>query len=281
MKDDAITLVRSLLGNGATVTGSALAAKLKEAGIVLSFGELGFRNLREFVLSEVPESQIVGRSGMDLVYGMRGTPYNTNAVETDRSDFWRIWVSPNSPIALLIAIASGAVSAINRRQSVPVGFIKLEPPDALTHRSIARCFSATLSEPEAAPLLEICREESREWRYRWNEALRKTPLFPRWMEFRREEFQKRLEESLQQAGLERSSIDFAVGEVLRSHERARSDVPVERDHENNRRSVKLKIDDMLLRQVVLEIIDRMGVDELRSLRLPVGAVIDAIERAKK
>ena len=140
--------IRSFVATG-PLPGSRLAGTLKSQFPEWNPADFGVRTLREFVSTLVPGVVVAGRSGMDVIYALEGTDVDTPGPPPPANgDYWRIWVSPNSPYAIAVDRAQLTLRAVPRAAHAESGSILLAPPSSEVHRSFARDFLATVS-PEA------------------------------------------------------------------------------------------------------------------------------------
>ncbi len=272
--------IRDIVAASGQIPGTRLSAALKERSPGWTPSEFGVRSLREFVATHVSGVVVVGRSGMDVIYGLAGSerPSSPDVVQVPSSepDFWRIWVSPNSPFALVVDRTSGHIKAI-RRGGAPAdeGQVLLEPPGVDVHRSVAREFLEKVPEELRARLRSSLEQSSDGWWQAWLRDLRGSTHLPSWNSFRRDAFEHRLRSQLSAATTNEPEIERVLATIRDHHleasprgRRATSQVDLNR----------IEVDD--LRRLVIEAVRRMSPPELRDLRLPLGVVLDVLASSK-
>lgn len=274
--------IRDIVAAGGQVPGSRLSAELKERSPGWTPAEFGFRSLRKFVDAHVPGVVVVGRSGMDVMYGLTGSeppPARSPGVAqvpTSDPDFWRIWVSPNSPFALVVSRAGADIKAVRRGESpAPAGHLLLEPPGIDVHRSIARHFLETVPEDLKARLLAALEKSSDSWWQTWLRELRGSAHLGGWNTFRRSAFENRLREQLSAAAVSERDIEHALAAIRDRH------LAVAPRKRRASPGVDVSSADVdALRRVVLDAVQQMSPAELRDLRLPLGVVLDVLASSK-
>ncbi len=274
--------IRDIVAEAGQVPGSRLSATLKERSPGWTPAEFGVRSLREFVAAHVPGVIVVGRTGMDVLYGLTGSEPppapspGVAQVPTSDPDFWRIWVSPNSPFALVVNRSGANIKAVRRGESpAPAGHVLLEPPGVDVHRGIARKFSETVPEDLRARLLAALEKSSDGWWQSWLRELRGSVHLGPWNTFRRSAFEDRLREQLSAAALSDPDIEHVLA-TIRDHHLAVA--PRKRRASHAVDVVNADADS--LRRIVLAAVARMSPSELRDLRLPLGIVLDVLASSK-
>lgn len=269
--------IREIVETEREILGARLPLKLSERVPGWKPGDAGARKLSEFISSHVKDVVVARRSGMDVVYTL-GTPVTTSPSEklqTDETpDLWRIWVSPNSAWMLVVPHTGLEVAAALRGSDIQSDCLRLEPPDASTHRRIVTQFLERLSSPLKDRLEQLIEAESSNWWQQWVQELRKAGQLPSWNGFRRQAFESELVEQLRIAGLEPARVDNVLRRVHETHlPQSRPKLPV-------REAPVEGASDAGLRRIVGAAIMRMSVAELRELRLPVGIVLDVLAASK-
>ncbi len=146
------------------------------------------------------------------------------------------------------------------------------------HRKIAQDFlstSATAVE-SVAPALSAALAESREpWWRRWIEILRGYPeLSQKWQFHRRQGLESALRAALVAAGLDAPVAEYALREIVRSRTTPAPRAPVAKSVSVSQGRAAGPV----LASLVQAVVARMGAEELRSLSLPLGLVLDVLER---
>ena len=271
--------IRSIVASGGQLPGSRLSAALKVRLPQWNPADFGARSLREFVADNVKGVVVVGRAGMDVLYGLEGAEATSSpdvaTLPVSQPDFWRIWVSPNSPFALVVDRTNATPHAVPRGASAAEGQVLLEPPSVEVHRSVARKFLTTVTDEARVRLQGILDQSIETWWRSWLRELRGSPLLASWNAFRCDEFENRLRSQLHAASMSEASIDRVLA-VIRER---RIEAPQRLRRWTQQMSAE-RTDGEDLRRVVLEAVRRMSVAELRDLRLPLGIVFDVVASSK-
>ena len=182
------------------IQGSQLAQLIRAQYPDWSAEVCGARNLRDYVERLVDGAGVVGRSGMDVVYGITspgGASTDSMPAETPATEvnLWRIWVSPNSPYALSIDKASGVVSQVNRSAAATQeGALRLEPAPFKIHEAVARDFAARIHDERDISLPSTGGPDG--WWFDWQKALKGLGLDASWHEHRSSSLETALETAL-------------------------------------------------------------------------------------
>ena len=262
--------------------GTDLARQLRDKFPDWEPASVGARSLRHFIDTNVRGIGVVGRSGMDVVYGSvdrHELPINKATVASSEvassppvANAWRVWVSPLSPFSLAVNRHTGDVASIARGSSTSGDHVVVEPPGQVVHKEIARQFIATsagISSDDA--FLAVVDAEDEHWWLQWNRALATVGLLERWRGYRASAFESRLAEVLRDHGLGESMVASAVTSVrqLRSASAASNEAaPAIPNHQGADRAQ--------LERVLVDVLRRMSLNELRSISVPVGLVFDAL-----
>lgn len=273
--------IRDLVAAAGQVPGSRLSAALKERASGWAPADFGVRSLREFVAVHVPGVRVVGRSGMDVLYGLAGSePTPSPSLNVDQTlysepDFWRIWVSPNSPFALVVNRSGDEITAVRRGDSsAPAGHVFLDPPGIDVHRSVASDFLETTEDDLKTRLAAALEKSTDGWWQAWLRELRGSAHLGNWNMFRRSAFEDRLRERLRAAELGNREIEHVITAIRDRH------LAVALRRRRTSPAVQAVGDVDVLRRVVIDAVQRMSNTELRDLRLPIGIVLDVLASSK-
>lgn len=262
--------------------GSEKGLRGAEAGLVLKRAFPGFSpidfgasTLREFIAKYVPDVCEKGASGLDPIYGLRewgaSGPEEPSLVLA-----WRAWVSPGSPLAIIVDRKSGQIRLRNRHLEVAENEISVLPADAQTHRMIAERFvtSQDLDDQSRQTLQSVLEGERSTWWSRWSAALRGpcVAIAHRWAEHRRRELESELVRVLSEQG----ANEQVQTTVLRAIRIARDGNPKPSHQGYSQPQASQSTQPLDLRRISHAVIERMSEHELRALTLPVGLVLDAI-----
>jgi hypothetical protein len=262
--------VESLVAGG-PVPGARLAVELRERVPGWSPTEYGVRSLREFIATHVPNVTVVGRTGMDVLYGPTGSAEGV-AGPTEQVDYWRIWVSPHSPLAIAVARHHLSLRAVGRSMPVEPDEVLLSPPGPEVHRAMAGSFLPEVAEEIRPALQAVLDSESDQWWQAWNRALRDEGLAEVWGKFRVSSFQGLLDDAVKSAGFDQPAASQIAAAIRRRRPTLRG------PQQNGKVNPDLGaiVDRAQLLEVVTGALQHLTTAELRELRLPVGAIVDAL-----
>jgi hypothetical protein len=267
--------VRAALEANGTLTGTRAAQVARDAVPGFDARVHGFGSFRELVLARVPGVSVVARAGNDVVYGFGTTSSTTPAPTEPPADLWRVWTSPNSPRVLAVNAGDGTVRAVPRGTPARDGEVLLATPSTSVHQSIAKQFLAECGESMRLRLAPIVDAAAPRWWEAWLATLRGQPELTQWYERRKTALVDELRGSLEKAGVTGDVASAAVTDVVRSHHSPRPrDEP--RRPPSRGGEPRSGTEAVAVRELVLRAVQGLGENELRELRLPVGAVVDAL-----
>jgi hypothetical protein len=270
-----------------TITGSQLFALIRSAAPNLDVRAYvgipkGPGALTEFArryLSEVVER--IGNQGGDVLYGIRGK----EAVALQPSgvaQVWRTFVSPNSPQHLVLSRSAGRLVARDTPASSAEDELEVAKASLEEHDGIRAAFMASLPEPELAVLGNHVAADA-EFRS-WITALRQhlPNTFREWGVYRRRRLSELFAARIDGLGLD-DPLRRAALEQIRISERSAYAIAKDGNFGISKQGARPTIvgDDATdatsrARQLAHAAIDRMAYDDLRALRIPLGAMLDAI-----
>jgi len=277
----AATISKSVAGSKTkTLTGAQLRFILKTAHADFVPLNYSARNLRAFIRQFVPDVVERGRAGADVVYGGKEPEQEPAPVEQislfDRGAsslprtpldslltdprVWKTFASPQSPWRLFLNLRSGVVKVINPTEAAPdvSPWVLIPPCPAEVLLQIARDFVATV--PETFQPLLARTFEDKKWWLPFFEVLQALGLRPKWIPFRRRRIVVEFERII--TTLMRESPDGAQKELPRERQLPTPAAP----------AAGLET----TRKLAIEAVGRMTEGELRSLNLPLGYVLDAL-----
>lgn len=255
------------------VQGSQLAQRIRRESPDWTPEGEGARSLRDFVDRFVDGVAVVGRSGMDVLYGIAGDSADPPAGPVLASgaledvNLWRVWVSPRSPFALSVGLAEGSVSQVPRGATSEAGTVELEPATQEFHEEMARGFATDHAHdgPALLPLVGA----SDGWWHGWQRTVKSMNLESTWHEYRSRALETHLRECLERSNVVGDSAERAMAAVVRDRSIARSPRRV-------KPAQPPSAERALLEAVLLSAIQRMEVSDLRDLKVPVGVLLDAV-----
>jgi hypothetical protein len=272
------------------ITGSQLNAKIQDSAPTIKIREIvgiptGPGALRKFVeeyLCDLLEPS--GHQGGDVVYGIKGHPTSQNRLDLG-AGLWRTFVSPATPFKLLISKLNGSLSIRGRSANTEAEEIEVRGVTLEEHDKIRMEFQESLS-PQEADRLDRIGASKAEF-IEWTRLLKQqaTDIYKKWGLYRKQKllevFLSRLieldiEQELQTRLLQQ--IDESQG-LMRTRENSSSNERSLRDYakpvpEQNRGKVESQV--AYARELARRAIELMSYDELRSLRIPLGVLVDEV-----
>lgn len=230
--------------------------------------------------------EIKGRAELALV----GNQIPESPTEVAGATLWRLFSNPRLACALTISQVGG-VQAQKVGPDLPIPTGTLERPTTSDYHHLAQVFASQEDEPTRSSLLEVM--DAGDFYNTWIAKLRslRTPehnLLKRWETLRSEYVATKLYNALIDAGLDAVRASEAVANArpvvgarlprppldpvrVEAPTTARTDVP--------HLKPAVPVDELsALRKILHDAIDRMSLVELRELRIPAGALIDAVAR---
>jgi hypothetical protein len=271
-----------------SLLGVRLGASIKQSFPDFHPALYGSRNLRHFIRTYVSEVAEKRHSGTDVVYTLAGSPNDppsglsfTVPLQPPLPGFeiasepeplpvkpllWKAYSNPAYRFALAVNRETGEI------RMYPVGMSASDPwtiitkPGADAHVSIAKDFVETLSGVAQTTLQRELVDSK--WYVRFSTMASKMGVGPRWTSFRR----RRLI----------ALFNAALGTTLASKPQTPTPIfglPDQNIHPGIGLASATSLgDDIAARTLILRAIAELPLSELRSIRLPVGAVLDALKR---
>jgi hypothetical protein len=275
------------------VSGTQLAQFLKFSFPDFSPFVFGVPKLREFVARYVPDIVVVGRSGGDLLYGVkpanepgrlteisvpdapvspvsRPEPHSRLERPSPTLQLWKSFSSPNSLWHIYANAETGDVQVIapgNPGLTAPWVVIPPLPPER--HLQVARGFVETLKDEKQRDALQSVFNRPRWWDQIYTVSLQ-FGLLRNWQFYRRREIQKAFSEALRSANIPVRASPTTYSTPLQPV----TEPTVPREAEQAKPSSK----DDRLRRAVLSAVQAMSIAELRNLLIPVGYLADELRR---
>ncbi len=273
------------------VSGTELAQFLKFSFPGFSPFDFGVPRLRVFVERYVPEIAPIGRSGGDLLYGVRPprgpeqqtetnvvnapaaspgpSPHSEMSMSTMNHQLWKSFSSPNSLWHIYANTETGDIQVIAPGgPGLPAPWVVIPPLPADVHLQIAKSFIATLSDEKQRDALQALLVQSRWWDRIYSVSLQLGQL-RNWQFYRRREILKGFSEALKIAGIpvkQKPSIHSTPLQPI-------SEQTLAQEAEQARPGK-----DERLRRAVISAVERMSISELRTLSIPVGYLADEFRR---
>lgn len=268
-----------------TITGGQLASLIRRSAPELDVRALaGVPNgpgaLTKFIrlhLSDMLDQ--IGHQGMDVLHLIKG-----RTVEVSPSlappEIWRTFVSPNSTQRLVLSRATGRLMSRDMPASGSDEELEVAKASPYEHDAIRADFPATL--PQAMSELLNSHVAPNANFETWIEALKVNlpEAMPKWGQYRRRRLSEllnnrivklQLEGSLQHEILKQIEDSEAVAYAAQKGKKAATDKQAAKPaYEADDATSKA-------RRIAHAAIELLSYEELRALRLPLGAVLDAIQ----
>lgn len=261
-------------------TGTILGTDLKlfldkiEAGF--DHKAQGFRRLSDYVQAKLPAIVQVGRSGGDLVYGLKENPTLLFDLD-DTTSLWATWLSSDSPLKILIDIGKRELRSIPKRQRATGDQeLILESPDSDFHTQVVAKFVDSQESPQKEALRAYLDEHGDDWWKGWNTRLREESIdFPNWLEFRTQKFSAELYKRIEElSSLQSKTVHSIVEKINASKGRVGRRLKKQNEVSQQRPPNEINVD--LLRDIAAQAVRSMELQELRRMPVPLGVVVDAL-----
>jgi hypothetical protein len=269
---------------GGTMLGVRLGASLR--AYFPNFNPYNYRcrNLRHFIRTYVPAISEGGRSGADLVYtnsdavGQNALPFapqdpptqNSNELEHLRLPTnaynWKAYSNPAHPFIVAANRETGVLQAFPESTPLSEPLVVLPKPTAEFHSEIAREFTSNLPEPLRTSLGALLHDPK--WYVRFSSVAMRNGVGPKWGAFRRAKLIERFDSSLRELAI------TPTAHATRGTDNAVYSSPPRAQPP----AVPPACTETSFRDLVSKVISELPLEDLRSLKLPVGAVFDALKR---
>jgi hypothetical protein len=264
-----------------TVPGVQLATPIRHKFPTFKPTDHNCRNLRHFISRFAPRIQEVGRSGADIVYGLRPDQEGASAPQQPtmptasfrpgrRFDpfVWKAFTNPTSAYRVQANAQTGELRSEPPSDTPVPPWVIIPPTNEDVHIQIARNFASGLHDPQKRAALEAVLEQPLWWTKFFPTAL-VLGLGVEWGAFRR----RRLAEELEKALAALRIPKHAAVQRRDAVQPSPVSPPATADE-------SLPKGDEQLRRIVLDVVRRLPSGDLRALRLPVGDVLDAINKGE-
>lgn len=236
------------------------------------------KNLRHFIAQYAPGIQEVGRSGADIVYGLRSDQQKAATqleLATPSASFrsarrvdpfvWKAFTNPASAYRVHANAETGELrSELASKELVPP-WVTVPPVTEDVHIQIARSFAAGLHDVQKRTALEGVIGQPVWWAKYFPTAVN-LGLGVEWGAFRRRKLAEELEKALTLSRIpERAGV------------RQEDMVPAFLNRSSAMAAGPQMEGDERLRRIIINVVKRLPSADLRVLRLPVGDVLDAIK----
>lgn len=268
-----------------TITGGQLALLIGSAAPGLDIRAIvekpkGSGAISAFVqryLSDMVER--IGNQGADTLHRVLGREVEVIPAPSSSPQIWRTFVSPNSLQHLVLSPSAQSLFVRETSASTANGELEVAKASSEEHDTMRQDFVSTLPEAVAAVLREYAGYDS------WIAALRERlpKVMPRWGAFRRQRLSDLFASRITELKLEDPLRGIILKQIHDSETSAYGAAkkgkaqPVRPEGPQGEEAQDMAEAVSRARRLAHAAIDRLGYDELRALKLPLGAVLDAIQ----
>ena len=266
-----------------TLTGVRLGAALQAYFPGFSPFTYRCRNLRQFVAKYVPAVVEKAQVGPNVFYTVREQiptlketppeaappPMVPDVGPLPTTPFiWKAFSNPAHPFVVVANRTTGTLQVLPQGSPVSEPCVLLPKPSPEVHNDIARQFASTLAEPSKTNLEALLHDPK--WYVRFSGVAMKNGLGPQWASFRRSRLIERFKSSLQELAIsptpQREARELKTPSIPWSPLKDSNAAPT------------VGGDDSVFRDLVCKVVSQLPLSELRSLKLPAGALFDALKR---
>lgn len=279
-----------------SASGTRISAAIRGAFPNFSPAAANSRSLREFIKSFVPQlEESPERAGLDVIYRVKQPTIlqesaSTPVVQPQRhSGFvslllndpraWKTFASPQSTSKIFVK-TDGSEVLVSSMQSTPVGgdWVQVNPLSADLLLSIAKEFVELVPELYRQALIESLAKPK--WWIPYFEVMGSLGLKSRWVTYRRrrilDEFSKAVTSAIYRKTLQSASVpEVSAQEKLLSRPQFREPSAMAGVTGKPPESAPRE---QIMRRLAMLAVQRMSVEELRSLVISVGSVIDVLDQ---
>jgi len=262
--------------------GVHLGAALKSAFPTFHPVSYHSRNLRQFIRTHVPAVSEMRRSGQDVLYAVAdATKANvdviTSQVRHAGLDFsplpttaynWKAYSNPGYPFFIAANRETGALQPFPQGSTPGSPWVVIPKPTGDFHHQLAKEFVAGLAEPSRTNLGALLHDPK--WYVRFSLVADKNNFGTQWSAFRRAKLIENFNSALRELGIPAPQamayLKTTTGLSAQAPTSNLASVPPKSEEEPD------------FRALVRDVVCVLPLDELRALKLPVGAVFDALRR---
>ncbi|WP_088442161.1 hypothetical protein [Sphingopyxis bauzanensis] len=289
---DRLTAITAAVQNwhSPTITGGQLFYLMQTVAPQLDFREVVGIRVGPGALTKFAETHLadtvkrIGNQGGDILYHIvgRGEPHR----DIELAALWKNFVSPSSPLHLIVEVENQKLTSRATPASNDKGEVEIQKVSSQEHDEIRAKFVESLPAHDAAAMNENLREGASftEWmavmKERAPDATRK------WGVFRRDHLSALFAERIEALNLDPATRDnlFAQAKAaLRAanekqrEAKANAESSLPKNIAQKSGSVGQSSSLHAVRSLAHAAVDVMGYEELRSLRVPLGMIIDSLK----
>jgi hypothetical protein len=259
-------------------TGAQISATVSRQFPGISYLDYGCEKLKDFIARHVPGLKAVGRAGGDIVYALASTqssvlqPQPTKQSADLEAAVLRLFSSPDAPYALYANAEARQLIILLRVETAPGHPWTFVPPLAKQmHENIARDFAGTIEDETKRSYLTEVIGTPRWWLAYWSRAAQ-SGVQADYRSFRHTRLREALEGTLKNLGFVDTEYTVtaspgAAPSISAPTSPSRAIRPASHD----------RAETPELRGIAARFLEHMSATEIREMRVPVGAVLDAIQ----
>lgn len=276
-KEELAELLRSALtaAGAAGLPGTEAAQLIRSRAPTFRPQDFGAASVKDFICGVVP-AKVIGRAGMDVVFGLPDAPELQPAGGTpEPRDWnpWRTWATPTSGRYLSVSQKGELAVQLGTPSATDLGPLPEEE-----HRAIAEAFLSTIpiDEAELRDLRKLLTLPG--WWRAWVTRMRADQARNlRWLAYRSKALDARLVAHVSSLGLSDFARDAAL-EGMRASRRAEAQRKPRARSTDKAPAQTPSRRDMSTHGLAHRVLDLLSEEQVRSLSFPLGAVLDALGR---
>jgi hypothetical protein len=266
-----------------TVLGVRLGAALKIAFPDFVPAAYQCKNLRQFVRKHVPGVVETGYSGVDILYTK---PEKASPTATDESVApstpadgrspafislpadpitWKAYSNPSYRLSLIANPSTGEVKAVGEQETPQAPWVAIPKLAPEKHHEIASKFVESLPPASRGPLQNILADH--QWYVSFFGTTKRLGISKQWGLFKREHLIRYFTAALHEKG------------VVAAPSAPKHDLPSARTFQTRRPDTRHQSplsDETQIRELISRLAYTLPIEELRTIRLPLGSVLDAL-----
>ena len=217
-------------------------------------------------------------TGVDVIYKLASAPTSEEGASQatpipDTAPFvslpsdpvtWKAYSNPAYPFMVVANQETGELKAVGEHENPREPWVSIPKLSPTIHHQIANDFVSSLSDGGPKTALTNMLAEP-QWYVDFLATTRRLALNQQWGKFKREQLIRHFTAAL-------TERDVAAA--------PRHDLPPGRAQTTTKRTIDIKRhpDDAQLRELVSRLAFTLPIDELRSIRMPIGLILDAVRQ---